>query len=470
MTILEAAQTSQSTPSSAWRIRGGTPLEGTVDLYGAKNAISKQLIASLLTTEPCFFSNVPRIAETTITLEMLSELGTQYEWLTEHTLRVETPHLRTAAVPDRFAGLNRVSVLFLAPLLHRAGEARVPVPGGDAIGVRPVDFHLDGLKKMGAEVSVDGIAMTGKGGAGKPHGWAVGPEGVRRTRADGPLKGSTIQLPYPSVGATEQLILAGTLARGTTVIANAAVEPEIIDTVCLLQQMGAQIAVETDRRIVVEGVPRLRGASHRVVPDRIEAASFACLAVATGGRVAVRNARQDHVLSFINHLQRLGGGFSVDTVEGDVMTFFRRDALRAIHLETDVHPGFLTDWQQPFVAMMTQATGMSVVHETVHEERFGYIEAFQAMGAEIQPYTDCLGSKPCRYWNADRVHSCVVRGPTQLSAAHLTVPDIRAGFAYLVAALVAEGTSELTGVHHLERGYADLIPRLRSLGVQIEVS
>ena len=446
MAILEA--TPEVVATSSWRIRGGTPLEGTVDLYGAKNAISKQLIASLLTTEPCTFSNVPRIAETTITLEMLGELGTRYEWLDEHTLRVETPHLRTASVPDRFAGLNRVSVLFLAPLLHRAGEARVPAPGGDAIGVRPVDFHLEGLKKMGAEVAVDGIALTGKGG---------------------PLKGTTIQLPYPSVGATEQLILAGTLARGTTVIANAAVEPEIIDTVCLLQQMGAQIAVETDRRIVVEGVPRLRGASHRVVPDRIEAASFACLAVATGGRVAVRNARQDHVLSFINHLQRLGGGFSVDTVEGDVMTFFRRDALRATHLETDVHPGFLTDWQQPFVAMMTQASGMSVVHETVHEERFGYIESFREMGAEIQPYTDCLGSKPCRYWNADRVHSCVVRGPTQLSAARLAVPDIRAGFAYLVAALVAEGTSELTGVHHLERGYADLIPRLRSLGVQVDV-
>src|SRR5687768_77523 len=285
MAIFEATPAAVAT--SSWHIRGGTPLEGTVDLYGAKNAISKQLIASLLTTEPCTFSNVPRIAETTITLEMLSELGTQYDWLTEHTLRVETPHLRTASLPDRFAGLNRVSVLFLAPLLHRAGEARVPVPGGDAIGPRPVDFHLDGLRKMGAELSVDGLAMAGKGG---------------------PLKGTTIQLPYPSVGATEQLILAGTLARGTTVIANAAVEPEIIDTVCLLQQMGAQIAVETDRRIVVEGVPHLRGASHRVVPDRIEAASFACLAVATGGRVAVRNARQDHVLSFINHLQRLGGG------------------------------------------------------------------------------------------------------------------------------------------------------------------
>ena len=447
MAILEAA--SDVVATSSWRVRGGTPLEGTVDLYGAKNAISKQLIASLLTTEPCTFSNVPRIAETTITLEMLAELGAQYDWLDEHTLRVETPHLRTAALPDRFAGMNRVSVLFLAPLLHRAGEARVPVPGGDAIGPRPVDFHLDGLRKMGAEVTVDGVALAGKGG---------------------PLKGTTIQLPYPSVGATEQLILAGTLARGTTVIANAAVEPEIIDTVCLLQQMGAQIAVETDRRIVIEGVPRLRGASHRVVPDRIEAASFACLAVATGGRVAVRNARQDHVLSFINHLQRLGGGFSVDAVEGDVMTFFRRDALRATHLETDVHPGFLTDWQQPFVAMMTQASGMSVVHETVHEERFGYIEAFREMGAEIQSYTSCLGSKPCRYWNADRIHSCVVRGPTQLTGARLAVPDIRAGFAYLVAALVAEGTSELTGVHHLERGYADLIPRLRSLGVQIDVT
>ena len=435
--------------SAVWRIEGGTPLEGTVDLFGAKNAVSKQLIASLLTTEPCTFANVPRIAETAITLEMLGELGTRHEWLDEHTLRVETPYLRTAALPERFAGLNRVSVLFLAPLLHRAGEARVPSPGGDAIGPRPVDFHLEGLRKMGAEVSSDGIALAGKGG---------------------PLKGTTVQLPYPSVGATEQLILAGTLARGTTVIANAAVEPEIIDTVCLLQQMGAQIAVETDRRIVVEGVPRLRGASHRVVPDRIEAASFACLAVATGGRVSVRNARQDHVLSFINHLQRLGGGFSVDAVEGDSMTFFRRDALRAIHLETDVHPGFLTDWQQPFVAMMTQASGMSVVHETVHEERFGYIEAFRAMGAEIQPYTDCLGSKPCRYWNADRVHSCVVRGPTGLTGAQLAVPDIRAGFAYLVAALVADGTSELTGVHHLERGYADLIPRLRGLGVQVTVS
>lgn len=433
--------------ASIWRIAGGAPLSGTVEVHGAKNAISKQLVASLLTDEPCTFSNVPRIAETSLTLEMLGELGTRHEWLDQHTLRVQTPHLTTHEVPQRYAGINRVSILFLAPVMHRAGRARVPLPGGDAIGRRPVDYHVDGLRRMGGVVSVDDIV---DGGA---------------VLGDGPLHGATVTLPYPSVGATEQLILAGALARGTTVINNAAVEPEIIDTVLLLQQMGAQIAVDVDRRIVVEGVDRLHGARHHVVPDRLEAASFACLAVATGGSIAVRHARQEHMVSFLNHLQRLGGGFTVD---GDAMTFFRRDRLRAVHLETDVHPGFMTDWQQPFVAMMTQAHGMSVVHETVHEERFGYIDTLRAMGADIQPYTSCLGSKPCRFGHADRVHSAVVRGPTPLSPASLAVPDIRAGFAYLVAALVADGTSELRNVHHLERGYSDLVKRLGGLGVRIE--
>ena len=239
---------------------------------------------------------------------------------------------------------------------------------------------------------------------------------------------------------TENAIITATLAEGTTVIRNAAVEPEIIDTILFLQKMGALIRVETDRRIIIEGVPKLHGATHRPIIDRIEVASYAAAAVATNGYVTIRNAEQVHMITFLNSLRKVGGGFTVDK-EG--ITFYRdKDVLSPIHLETDVYPGFATDWQQPFVVLLTQAQGVSVIHETVYENRFGYTQALKEMGADIELTNACLGSKRCRFVDQNHKHSCIVRGVTSLEGQAITIPDLRAGFAYVTAALVANGARQ----------------------------
>lgn len=432
--------------SPCYIIRGGRRLEGNVTVGGAKNAIGKQLVASLLTTEPCLFHNVPRIVEIDVILEMLSDVGTEFVWLDDDTLRLQTPEIRTAEVGQKYSGFNRIPILMLSPLLHRAGFASVPTVGGCQIGPRPVDFHIDALEMMGASIE------SYSGGF--------------RASANG-LNGTSIRLAFPSVGATENCILAATLARGTTVIENAAIEPEVIDTILFLQKMGAQITIDVNRRIVIEGVSVLSGTQHSPITDRIEVASFAAAAVATNGRITVKNARQDHMTAFLNSLRKVGGGF---VVESDGITFFRSQAtLKPIHLETDVHPGFMTDWQQPFVVMLTQADGMSVVHETVYENRFGYTGPLRDMGADIGLTQFCLGQQPCRFWNKKHEHSCVIRGHTKLQGVPIRIPDLRAGFAYVVAALVAQGTTKLNGIEFLERGYAAVPEKLDAINARIDV-
>jgi len=429
-----------------YSIEGGRPIHGTVSIGGAKNAISKQLIASLLTDQPCTFTNVPRITEIDVLLDMLSDVGTRFEWKDNHTLWVQTPAITTAAVGQKYSGFNRIPILLLAPLLHRAGEVTVPVVGGCRIGARPVNFHIDALAAMGAEIEYGAEKYT-----------------ARCSR----LRGKTIRLPYPSVGATENIIIAGALAQGTTVIHNAAVEPEIIDTILFLQKMGALIQVDVDRRIIIEGVTRLEGATHHTITDRIEAASFAAAAVACDGRVKILNAQQEHMITFLNEIRKVGGGF---TVEGDGIVFFRHQPhLSATHIETDVHPGFMTDWQQPFVVLLTQASGVSVIHETVYEDRFGYTRILARMGANIDLAHACLGRKPCRFVDQDHNHSCIVKGPSSLRGQDMVIPDLRAGFANILAALVAEGTSNIRGIRYIERGYAQIAEKLASIGAAIEV-
>jgi UDP-N-acetylglucosamine 1-carboxyvinyltransferase len=429
-----------------WEISGGVSLHGEVTPAGAKNAVTKQLVASLLTTEPCVLSNVPRINEVELILGMLRELGTQVEWLAQDELRLRTPEITSSVVSEQYSGVNRIPILFMGPLLNRVGEANVPLVGGCRIGDRPVDFHVAGLEAMGAEIEYSSTSFV--------------------ARSDR-LVGCHHRLPYPSVGATENLVLAAVTAKGTTVIENAAMEPEVIDLILFLQQMGAVILVDVDRRIIVEGVDALHGATHRVVPDRIEIASFAAAAVATGGDVTINGARQDHLITFLNTIRRVGGGFEV-TAEA-IRFFATGEKLAGYHLETDVHPGFMTDWQQPLVVLLTQAEGPSVIHETVYENRFGYTEALSAMGADITLTSQCLGSRSCRFAARDFKHSAVVMGPTPLQAAPLAIPDLRAGFAYVMAALLANGTSTVHNVHYIERGYADMPGKLRGLGARVTV-
>ncbi len=430
--------------SDIYKITGGKPLKGTIEVGGAKNGASKMMIASLLTDEEVVLKNVPRQRETGITEEIITTVGATAVWEEEHTVRLQTAHVTSASV-RALSEKNRISVLAIAPLLHRAGEAFVPPVGGDKIGQRPVNFHVDALQKMGATV--------------------VATEDGYQARVKGRLRGALIELPYPSVGATETALLAAVLADGRTVIRNAAGEPEIKELIMMLQNMGAMIQINSGRSIEIIGVKKLHGCEMTVMPDRIEAASYASMALGTRGEIFVKGAQHEHLITFLNLVRKVGGDYRVQT---DGILFRGTDALRGIELETDTHPGFMTDWQQPFLVALTQADGTSVVHETVMEGRLGYTEALKKMGADISLFSNCLGELPCRFKEQNYRHSAVVNGPTRLTATDLDVPDIRAGLALVIAALVADGTSTLTNIHHLDRGYERLQEKLQGVGAQIE--
>lgn len=425
-------------------VRGGKPLKGSVKIAGAKNAASKMMIACLLTADEVILENVPLQQESEIARELITMLGAQTE-LTDHTLKIQVKEIATTSAMQ-LSRKNRLAILALAPLLHRAGEAYVPTLGGDKIGPRPVNFHIDALEKMGAVIESD-------------------KDGYRAVAKDG-LKGTLIDLPYPSVGATETALLAGVLAKGRTVIKNAAIEPEIVDLIMMLQKMGAIIEMGAGRHIEITGVEKLRGCTHRILPDRMEAASYASMALATRGEIFCEGAKHRDMVTFLNAVRRMGGEY---VVEQTGIRFIGGQNYKGLQLETDTHPGFMTDWQQPFVVALTQAEGTSVVHETVYEERFGYTKELVNMGADITLFENCLGEVACRFKDQNYKHSVVIKGPAKLKAAELKVTDIRAGLAYVIAALVANGESTLTGIEHLERGYEDLFGKLRAVGADITV-
>jgi len=424
-------------------ISGGKKLEGEISVGGAKNAATKMMIASLLTDEPVVLDNFPQIGDTAITRELCELIGSKIE-KNGTVLKIHTPEIKNTKVVF-LTRRNRIPILAIGPLLVRAGEIEVPIPGGDKIGPRPVDIHFDALTAMGAEIKITS-------------------ESYIASAKDG-LKGSLIRLRFPSVGATENTILAAVLAKGRTTIQNAATEPEIIDLIKMLQKMGAIIELGANRIIYIDGVKRLRGVRHEIIPDRNEVVSFACLAVATGGKILVKNARQDHLLTFLNALRKVGGEYEV--VESGII-FHRPDSLQAIELETDTHPGFMTDWQQPFTVLLTQAQGTSVVHETIYEDRFGYAEDLNLMGADIKIFSKCLGELPCRFNGQNCRHSAVINGPTILKSAQLKVRDLRSGIAHIIAALIANGESIIEGIEEIDRGYEGIDERLRNLGADIK--
>ena len=290
------------------------------------------------------------------------------------------------------------------------------------------------------------------------------PGGIRLTAAQR-LRGTKVELPYPSVGATEQVLLTAVRAEGITELKNAAIEPEIMDLVAVLQKMGAIISVDTDRVVRIEGVESMTGYTHRALPDRIEAASWASAALATGGDIVIEGAHQQDMITFLNVFRKIGGAFEV--LEDGIRFSHPGGPLNSIVLETDVHPGFMTDWQQPLVVALTQATGLSIIHETVYENRFGFTDALGRMGATIQLYRECLGGTPCRFGRRNFRHSAVISGPTPLRGADIEVPDLRGGFSHLIAALAAEGTSRVRGIELINRGYEDFLDKLDGLGARV---
>lgn len=431
----------------AYRIKGGEPVVGQIRALGAKNFATKAMVAALLADTPTELSNVPPIGDVAITRDMLAAIGVAVSERGD-TMLLDPAQMRSSSVPIPDSGSNRIPILLLGALLHRFEQVSVPVLGGCKIGERPVDFHLMAIETFGGTVTTT-------------------EEGYVASRR-GRLKGTQIKLPYPSVGATETCLFLGVLAEGRTVISNAAVEPEIVELITLLRAMGAVIFTSAGREIKIEGVPRLHGARMPILGDRIEAASWACLAGASDGDITVSGINPNNLGNFLASFLQVGGGFEL--LDHDTVRFFRRDRLSPAVVETDVYPGFSTDWQQPFAIMLTQANGISILHETVYENRFGYLKALNQLGANTQLTTHCLGGLPCRFSDHNHEHSAIIVGATPLRAdGHvIAIPDLRAGLAYVIAAAIARGTSFIRGVHLLERGYGDVVPRLSSMNLKIE--
>ncbi len=432
------------------RVEGGKPLHGYINVRGAKNLVPKAMVAALLGDTPSVISNVPHIRDVEVVSGLLRVHGATVDFDAKAgVLSIDPSAIETAssASINAHAGSSRIPILFCGPLLHRLGRATIPDLGGCHIGDRPVNFHLEILRRFGAKVDrTDGaLHLTTNG---------------RR------LQGTTIDLPYPSVGATEQTLLTAVRAEGKTVLTGAAVEPEIIDLIDVLQKMGAIISVDTDRTITIEGVDALEGFNHRAIPDRIEAGSWACAALTTGGDITVLGARQTAMSAFLNVFRKVGGAFEVK--EEGIRFYHPGGELHSMAMETNVHPGFMTDWQQPLVVALTQAKGLSIVHETVYENRLGFTNALNQMGANIQLYRECLTGAECRFGARNYYHSAVIAGPTPLHGSDIVVPDLRGGFSYLIAALAAEGISHVKGINLIDRGYADFMDKLYALDAQVQ--
>lgn len=430
-------------------IRGGRPLRGRVEVKGAKNLATKAMVATLLGETPSTLRDVPDLSDVAVVRSLLEVHGVRVTEgdepgsLTFDPSGVESAHFEEI---DAHAGASRIPILFCGPLLHRLGQAFIPDLGGCRIGDRPIDFHLDALRKFGAEVEKQ-------------------TSGIRLSAPQG-LKGANIHLPYPSVGATEQVLLTAVRANGVTELRNAAIEPEIMDLIAVLQKMGAIISYEPNRTILIEGVETLRGYDHRSIFDRNEAASWASAALATDGEIFVGGARQQEMLTFLNVFRKAGGWFDV---QADGILFRRDGELKPVVVETDVHPGFMTDWQQPLVVALTQAHGRSTVHETVYENRLGFTDALVKMGADIVVHPHGLQDGPRRVPRRDLEQAAVITGPTPLRGAKIVVPDLRGGYSHVIAALTAEGESIVSGVDILSRGYEKFLAKLEALGADFDV-
>lgn len=430
----------------AYRIHGGDPVRGKIRTLGAKNFATKAMVAALLSEKPTTLTNVPPIGDTDITQEMLESVGVRVTRDGDQ-MRIDPSAMKSSHVPTPHSGSNRIPILLLGALLHHWTEVFVPVLGGCKIGTRGVDFHLAAIRAFGGiiEETDDGFVA----------------------RRYGKLRGAQINLPYPSVGATETSLYLGVLADGRTVITNAAMEPEIFELITMLRSMGAIIFTTPNREIRIDGVNALQGTHMPILGDRIEAASWACLACASDGDITVDGIRPETLGNFLSYYQLVGGGIELEGAES--IRFFRRGAIRPTMIETDVYPGFSTDWQQPFAILLTQADGISVIHETVYEKRFGYLKALNKLGAKTQLTTHCLGSVPCRYRDHGHEHSAIIMGPTPFhDADEITIPDLRAGLAYVIAAAIVPGETQVNGAAFLERGYGDIVPRLTAMNLGIE--
>ncbi len=430
-----------------YKVTGGHPVSGRIRCNGTKNFANKAMVAALLSDQPTTLHNVPDIGDFDITKDMLKSIGTEIEYdKANRSVRIIPSSIKTSNVPMPHSGSNRIPILLISPLLHRFGEATVPLMGGCKIGARKVDFHINAIKAFGGNIEET-------------------EEGFVATKTSD-LKGTHFELPFPSVGATETCLFLSVLAKGTSVINNAAIEPEIFELITMLRSMGANIFAYPGRKIRIEGVDKLRGTNMHILGDRIEGASWACLACATDGEIVVDGIRPDTLGNFLSHYQQIGGGYEL--LGQDSIRFYRNEPLKPTMIETDVYPGFSTDWQQPFAITLTQAEGVSIIHETVFEKRFGYLKTLKPLGVSAQITSYCLGT-PSRFQNKNLEISAIITGKSELKAVdEIEVPDLRAGLAYVIAAAIADGTTMLTGIHNIERGYGNIAERCKGLSLDIE--
>jgi UDP-N-acetylglucosamine 1-carboxyvinyltransferase len=429
----------------AYKVQGGKPVVGEIRCLGAKNFTTKAMVAALLGKTPTTLTNVPEIGDVKITADLLTSIGVKVDRTSDGTMTIDASTMNSSNVSLPLLGSNRIPILLLSVLLQRFQKVSVPALGGCRIGDRKVDFHLEAIKQFGGDVEQT--------------------EGFLAHRV-GKLKGTHVKLPYPSVGATETCLYLGVLAEGRTVISNAAIEPEVFELINMFRSMGALIFTSPEREIRIEGVQELTGTWMQAIGDRIEAASWACLACATKGEIIVHGIQPDILSNFLSYFQQIGGGF--DFVGSESIRFFRKKPLNPLVVRTDVYPGFSTDWQQPFAVLLTQADGISIIHETVYEDRFSYLQALNKLGAKTKLSTYCL-EEPCRYWNAGYKHSAIIVGPTTFSPTdYITVSDLRAGLACVIAAALTHGTTIITNIHLIERGYGDIAPRLTLMNLKIE--
>jgi UDP-N-acetylglucosamine 1-carboxyvinyltransferase len=410
-------------------VTGGKPLRGSVRIAGAKNAVLKLMAAAALTDEPTVLRNVPKISDVMIMRETMGDIGFGVRRVNGDALEITPTDADWLFVPLEAAMKMRSSFILLGPLLTRFGSVIISNPGGDRIGRRPVDLHVAAMEALGATVEYK--------------------NGYYFARAPQGLRGARIEFPYVTVMGTENALLAAVLARGTTVIENAAREPETDDLIALLRAMGAQIERTAPHRLEIQGVERLRGAEHRVIGDRLEAGTFAIAAAVTGGEVEMSGVDPAHLGSFLEVLGRMGVPFEA---REDGLRVSAAETYQPCDVETAPYPGFATDLQAPLAVLMTQADGDSRINETIYEDRLDYTMELVKMGAVIEVQDQ---------------HSACIAGPTQLHGREVSISDLRAGATLVLAALAAEETSVISGVEHVDRGYEQIEAKLVALGAQI---
>lgn len=411
-------------------IKGGKKLSGEVVISGSKNASLPIIISSLLFDDSVHFENVPKVRDIFTLINLIKVLGREVEFNEEkEILKISNKNKNKYFAPYSIMRTMRAGVLVLAPLLAKFGKARVSLPGGCSIGARPVNLHLEALKKLGAKINVKNGYID-----------AIAPKG---------LSGSNIKFPSISVGATESIIIAAVLAKGVTKISNAAIEPEIIDLINFLNKCGADIKYNSKRKIIIKGVKFLYPVRHRIIPDRIEAATYAIAALITNGKLLVKKVNNEHLENIFNVLKKIGANIKIFK---DSFVIFRKHQLKPFKIITKPYPGFPTDMQAQFMALATQIKGSSVINEEIFENRFLHVSELMRMGADIKI----------------KKQKAVINGIKNLNSAEVMATDLRASVSLVLAALSAKGTTTINRIYHLDRGYSKLEKKLNLCGANIK--